>query len=81
MEMISPNGNPLKGLISNEVYEKLSARNLLHDKAVRDYTLRRRFRQMREADIPAAEAIERLREEHAYLQFDTIRKIVYRVSG
>lgn len=81
MEMISPNGNPLRGLVSNEVYEKLSARNLLHDKAVRDYTLRRRFRQMREADVPATEAIERLREDHAYLQFDTIRKIVYRVSG
>lgn len=81
MEMSSLNGNPLEGLISDEVYEELSTRNLLHDKAVRDYTLRRRFRQMRAADVPASEAIERLREDHAYLQFDTIRKIVYRVSG
>ena len=32
---------------------------------------------MRGDDMPAYEAIEELREQHPYLQFDTIRKIVY----
>ena len=32
---------------------------------------------MRRRNIPAYEAIEELREQHPYLQFDTIRKIVY----
>ncbi len=74
------NENPLSGLIGDEVYEVLETHNLLNEKGVRDYLIRRRFRQMREEEIPAYDAIEYLREEYPYLQFDTIRKIVYKLN-
>lgn len=73
--------NPLEGLISDDVYETLEAHHLLSEKGVRDYQIRQRFREMRDANVPAYDAIEKLREEHPYLQFDTIRKIVYRLNG
>ena len=69
--------NPLTGLISEDTYALLIEHDLLSEKGVRDYQIRRQFRMMRRRDIPAYEAIEALREQYPYLQFDTIRKIVY----
>ena len=69
--------NPLQGLISDEIYALLDEHNLLSEKAIRDYHIRQQFRAMRKRGVPAYEAIEELREQYAYLQFDTIRKIVY----
>ncbi len=73
--------NPLSGLIGDEVYKLLESHNLLNEKGVRDYQIRQRFREMRSDDVPAYDAIESLREEYPYLQFDTIRKIVYKLNG
>ena len=82
MEAINGNAfNPLAGLIGDEVYEVLETHNLLNEKGVRDYQIRRRFREMRNQNVPAYDAIENLREEYPYLQFDTIRKIVYKLNG
>ena len=72
--------NPLAELISDEVYSLLEDHNLLNEKGVRDFQIRRRFRDMRDENIPAYDAIEQLREEYPYLQFDTIRKIVYKLN-
>ncbi len=69
--------NPLSELISSDVYTLLAKHELLSEKGVRDYRIRARFRSLREREVPAYEAIEELRLEYAYLQFDTIRKIVY----
>ena len=69
--------NPLGGLVSPEIYEVLAAHRLLDEKGVRDYQIRQQFKELRRAEVPAYEAIEELREQHPYLQFDTIRKIVY----
>lgn len=72
--------NPLAGLISPEVYQVLTENDLLSEKAVRDFQMRKRFRALRNSNVPANDAIERIREEHPYLQFDTIRKIVYKLN-
>jgi len=69
--------NPLGGLVPTDVYQLLEEHKLLNEKGVRDYQIRQQFRTMRSLDVPAYEAIEELREQHPYLQFDTIRKIVY----
>ena len=69
--------NPLSGLVDLDVYAVLDQHNLLNEKGVRDYQIRRQFQEMRRENVPAYEAIEELREQHPYLQFDTIRKIVY----
>jgi hypothetical protein len=69
--------NPLADLISDETYELLSNRGLIDEKSVRDFLIRRKFKNMRSKKVSACDAIETLRNEYPYLQFDTIRKIVY----
>lgn len=70
-------GNPLADLISDEIYNLLTNRNLINEKSVRDYQIKKRFKKLREQRIGATEAIEKIREEYPYLQFDSIRKIIY----
>lgn len=72
--------NPLAELISDDVYDVLETHNLLNEKSVRDFQIRRKFRYMRDEEVPAYDAIEQLRDEYPYLQFDTIRKIVYKLN-
>lgn len=71
------NQNPLSELIPDEVYSLLTSRGLIDEKSVRDYIIRKKFKTLRSSKVSASDAIERLREEYPYLQFDTIRKIVY----
>lgn len=73
--------NPLDGLVSAEVYSVLDDHNLLSQKGVRDFQIRQRFRRLREENVTAHDAIESLRESYPYLQFDTLRKIVYKLNG
>jgi len=69
--------NPLADLISDEIYDLLCTRGLIDEKSVRDFIIRRKFKNMRSKKVSASDAIETLRNEYPYLQFDTIRKIVY----
>ncbi len=78
---IMSNQNPLSELISSDVYTLLEKHELLSEKGVRDFKIRAEFRSLREREVPAYEAIEELRAEYPYLQFDTIRKIVYGLRG
>ncbi len=71
--------NPLSDLISDEVYELLSSKGLIDEKSVRDYQIRMKFKQLRANKVSASDAIDTIREEYPYLQFDTIRKIVYQI--
>lgn len=69
--------NPIPDLINDDVYGLLNSRGLINEKSVRDYLIKKRFKDMRDSKMRASEAIDALREEYPYLQFDTIRKIVY----
>jgi hypothetical protein len=69
--------NPLAELISDDIYSLLTSRGLIDEKSVRDYIIRKKFKSLRSQKISASQAIESLRDEYPYLQFDTIRKIVY----
>ena len=69
--------NPLADLISDDIYELLDTNGLINHKSVRDYHIRKTFRELRTTKISAGEAIDRIRQKYPYLQFDTIRKIVY----
>lgn len=78
MENLNINsGNPLAELISDDIYSLLAGRGLIDEKSVRDYIIRKKFKSLRSQKISASDAIENLRSEYPYLQFDTIRKIVY----
>lgn len=72
--------NPLADLISDSVYETLYSRGLINEKSVRDYQIKRQFKEMRQMKMSATHAIDKLRDAYPYLQFDTIRKIVYQIQ-
>lgn len=71
--------NPLREIIDDEVFTKLKKYKLLDEKAIRDYKIRQMYKDMRR-EMSAGEAIDKIQELFPYLQFDTIRKIVYQVS-
>jgi len=72
--------NPLSELISDDIFDLLDSHGLIDDKAVRDYQIRKKFKQLRSGKLSAGDAIDAIRSEYPYLQFDTIRKIVYQIS-
>lgn len=76
---LSTGENPLQDLIDDDVYFELNKHNLFSEKAIRDYKIRRMFRNMRK-EMSAGDAIDKIREMYPYLQFDTVRKIVYQIS-
>ncbi len=73
-------GNPLSELITDDVYQLLESQGLINQKSLRNYLIRQKFKQMRRREIGAAKAISELRAEYPYLQFDTLRKIVYNIK-
>lgn len=72
--------NPLSELISDETFHILNSKGLLNEKSLRDYQIRKNFKSLRSQDVSASEAIDILRSEYPYLQFDTVRKIVYHIK-
>ncbi|MFA3783963.1 hypothetical protein ABRY23_12960 [Melioribacteraceae bacterium 4301-Me] len=72
--------NPLSDLISDDIYEILQSRKLIDEKSVRDYLIRKKYRSLRSQKISASDALDSLRDEYPYLQFDTLRKIVYQAN-
>lgn len=76
-QVVKTLNNPLSDLISDDVYELLFSRGLIHERAVRDYRIRMKFKALRAQKVRTGDAIDSLREEYPYLQFDTIRKIVH----
>jgi hypothetical protein len=72
--------NPLSELISDETFRLLDSKGLLNEKSLRDYQIRKKFKSLRNNNINASDSIDMLRNEYPYLQFDTIRKIVYNIK-
>jgi len=74
------NHNPLFQLVPDELYTTLLSLNLLNTKMLRDIEIKRRYIILHRIEgLSSVEAIEKILEEHRYLQFDTVRKIVYSV--
>ena len=71
--------NPLYEFIDDNTFSLLQQHKLIDQKSLRDYQIRKSYREMRDT-MSAGDAIDKLQQEHPYLQFDTIRKIVYQVS-
>jgi hypothetical protein len=69
--------NPLNDLISDEIYELLTTRGFINLNAARDHFIRKRFKSLRASRLSASDAIDELRKDYPYLQFETIRQIVY----
>ncbi len=72
--------NPISELISDDLFNLLSSKGLFNEKSLRDYQIRKQFKSLRAKNINASDAINLLREDYPYLQFDTLRKIVYHIK-
>ena len=72
--------NPIHQIVSDEIYSTLVELNLINQKVIRDFQIKRRYQQLRNEGLRSADAIESILEEYAYLQFDTVRKIIYSVK-
>ena len=73
--------NPLSELISDDIYELLSSHGYIDEKSVRDFQIRKKFRQLRANKISTREAIGAIKENYPYLKSDSIRKIVYQTDN
>jgi hypothetical protein len=69
--------NPIPDLISDEIFYLLKDKNLINEKNLRDYQIKKKFRELRNKSLSSTEAIESIRQDYPYLQFDSIRKIIY----
>ncbi|MCK9281078.1 MAG: hypothetical protein M0P71_10685 [Melioribacteraceae bacterium] len=72
--------NPLSDLISNDIYSALLERELINEKSVRNHIIRKKYQDLRNKEISTSDAIYELQQQYPYLQFDTIRKIVYNIQ-
>ena len=72
--------NPLSDLISDDVYFLLESEGLINQKSLRNYQIRQKFLELRSEKVGANVAISVIRNEYPYLQFDTLRKIVYDIK-
>ena len=71
--------NPICQIVPDDLYQKLLKLNLINQKVIRDFEIKRRYLALREEGHRSADAIEKLLEDYSYLQFDTVRKIIYSV--
>lgn len=72
--------NPINQIVSDELYATLVELNLLNKKVLRDFQIKRRYLELRHSGFRSADSIERILDEYPYLQFDTVRKIIYSVK-
>ncbi len=72
--------NPIKQIVNDDLYIKLIQLNLLNEKVIRDFEIKRRYLEFRHSGLRSAEAIEAVLDDYPYLQFDTVRKIIYSVK-
>jgi hypothetical protein len=72
--------NPLADLISDEIFDRLTNDGLINQKSLRDHLIRKRFVDLKRNNHSVIEAIDSIRKDYPYLQYDTIRKIVYNIQ-
>lgn len=68
--------NPLAEILDDSTYALLAQHRLLDERSVRNYSIRKAYRELR-TRMSSTDAFEQLHELYSYLEFDTIRKIVY----
>lgn len=72
--------NPIYQILTDDLYSTLQSLNLLNNKVIRDFQIKRRYLEFRKGGYKSAEAIDRILDEYKYLQFDTVRKIIYSIK-
>ena len=68
--------NPFKQHLSDDAYSFLLRNNLLREKGIRDFSIRLKYNTLKN-EYPTYIIIEMLQKQFPYLQYETIRKIIY----
>jgi hypothetical protein len=71
--------NPIANIVPDNMFHALLGMNLLNRKTIRDIEMKRKYNDLRNSGISSIHAIDYLLQEYPYLQFDTMRKIIYSV--
>jgi hypothetical protein len=71
--------NPIRQIVPDDLFAVLVEMNLINEKVLRDFEIKRRYKSFRRQGLKATDAIEELLNLYPYLQFDTVRKIIYSI--
>lgn len=72
--------NPIREIIPDDVFATLARLNLLNKKVLRDFQIKKHYLILRDSGMKSNDAIEHILQAYPYLQFDTVRKIIYSVK-
>ena len=72
--------NPIRQILPDDLFSMLLELNLINKKVLRDFEIKREYKRLRKDGIKSAEAIEDILAQYPYLQFDTVRKIIYSIK-
>ena len=72
--------NPIRQILPDDLFSMLLELNLINKKVLRDFEIKREYKRLRKDGIKSAEAIEDILGRYPYLQFDTVRKIIYSIK-
>jgi len=72
--------NPIRQILPDDLFRVLLELNLINRKVLRDFEIKRKYKLLRRQGLKSAEAIDALLEQYPYLQFDTVRKIIYSIK-
>lgn len=72
--------NPIRQILPDDLFRVLLDMNLINRKVLRDFEIKRKYKLLRRQGLKSVDAIEMLLEEFPYLQYDTVRKIIYSVK-
>lgn len=71
--------NPIRQILPDDLFRMLLDLNLINRKVLRDFEIKREYKMMRRRGLKSQEAIDALLSTYPYLQFDTVRKIIYSI--
>ncbi len=71
--------NPIRQILPDDLFRVLLDLNLINRKVLRDFEIKREYKLLRRRGLKSQEAIDALLATYPYLQFDTVRKIIYSI--
>ena len=72
--------NPIRQILPDDLFRFFLYVNLINRKVLRDFEIKRQYKLLRRQGLKSAEAIDALLDQYSYLQFDTVRKIIYSIK-
>jgi hypothetical protein len=71
--------NPIRQILPDDLFRTLLDLGLINRKVLRDFEIKRKYKSLRRQGQKSTEAIDTILSLYPYLQFDTVRKIIYSI--